>query len=79
MYQTSAIDEYEERLSKNSAIVFSMVVALVVIASLVLRSAGILLFMLPLVGFNGLVLALVIKLHIRMIRRKYEKMEAQRW
>ena len=79
MYQTSAIDEYEERLSKNSAIVFSMVVALVVIASLVLRSAGILLFVLPLVGFNGLVLALVIKLHIRMIRRKYEKMEAQRW
>lgn len=37
------------------------------------------LFMLPLVGFNGLVLALVLKLHIKMVRRKYEKMEAQRW
>ena len=79
MYQTNAIDEYEERLSRNSAIVFSVVVALVVIASLVLRSAGILLFMLPLIGFNGLVLALVLKLHIRTVRRKYEKMEAQRW
>lgn len=79
MYQTSAIDEYEERLSRNSAIVFTVVVALVVIASLVLRSAGILLFMLPLIGFNGLVLVLVLKLHIRTVRRKYEKMEAQRW
>ena len=79
MYQTSAIDEYEERLSRNSAIVFTVVVSLIVIASLVLRSAGILLFMLPLIGFNGLVLAGVIKLHIKMVRRKYEKMEAQRW
>ena len=60
MYQTSAIDEYEKRLSRNSAIVFSVVVALIVIASLVLRSVGIMLFMLPLVGFNGLVLALVV-------------------
>lgn len=79
MYQTNAIDEYEKRLSRNSAIVFSMVVALIVIASLVLRSVGIMLFMLPLVGFNGLVLALVLKLHIKIARRKYEKMEAYRW
>ena len=79
MYQTSAIDEYEERLSRNSAIVFSVVVALVVVASLVLRSVGIMLFMLPLIGFNGLVLVLVLKLHIKIVRRKYEKMEAQRW
>ena len=79
MYQTSAIDEYEKRLSRNSAIVFAAVVALIVIASIALRSIGIMLFMLPLVGFNGLVLALVLKLHIKMVRRKYEKMEAQRW
>lgn len=79
MYQTSAIDEYEKRLSRNSAIVFAAVVALIVIASLVLRSVGIMLFMMPLVGFNGLVLALVLKLHIKIARRKYEKMEAQRW
>lgn len=79
MYQTSTIDEYEKKLSRNSAIVFAAVVALIVIASLVLRSAGILLFMLPLIGFNGLVLVLILKLHIKMIRRKYEKMEAYRW
>lgn len=79
MYQTSTIDEYEKRLSRNSAIVFAAVVALIVIASLALRSVGIMLFMLPLVGFNGLVLVLVLKLHIKMVRRKYEKMEAQRW
>ena len=79
MYQTSTIDEYEKRLSRNSAIVFAAVVGLIVVASLALRSVWIMLFMLPLVGFNGLVLALVLKLHIRMIRRKYEKMEAQRW